>query len=146
MAGTGYDDTRKIIKDRASGYTRRLNSFVNSNYIDMSIPHAAGALYSTVEDLYRWDRALYTTTLLKKPSLDRMFTPVKSNYAYGWFVDQTENRKCIWHGGGINGFAAMLVRYPDDDATVIVLSNIETTNTMTIAKALTGLLFAEAGK
>ena len=61
MDDTGYDDTRTILKNRASGYEPSGNGFVNAGYLDMSLPYAAGSLYSTVRDLYKWDRALYWT-------------------------------------------------------------------------------------
>jgi CubicO group peptidase (beta-lactamase class C family) len=124
MANTGYDHNATVIKDRASGYQLGSKGLVNAEYIDMTIPHAAGALYSTVEDLYTWDRALYTEKVLKKSSLEKMFTAVKSNYGYGWAVEESKGRKRISHGGGINGFATMIQRFVNDDAVIIVLNNV----------------------
>ena len=83
MQNTGYDDYKRIIKNRASGYTL---FGTNADYIDMSFLSGAGALYSTVQDLYRWDQALYTDKLISKKSLDTMFTPFKDNTGYGWGV------------------------------------------------------------
>ena len=107
-----------------------------------SAPGAAGALYSTVEDMFLWDRALYTDQLLEKKYLDLMFTPNRdvpevkaaggrpqSNYGYGWQIYSrshpvTKRRtKIINHGGAINGFRAMENRLVDDDAFVIILCN-----------------------
>jgi len=65
----------------------------------MSLPYAAGSLYSTANDLYRWDRALYTDKLLGKASREKMWTPVKNDYAYGWAVGQAHQHKQIAHGG-----------------------------------------------
>ena len=76
----------------------------NCDYIDMSIPHAAGALYSTVEDLLKWDQALYTEKLVPRKSLEAMFTPFKDNYGYGWIIDKKFGRTRYAHGGGIMGF------------------------------------------
>ena len=61
---------------------------VNAMYIDMSIPHAAGALYSTVLDLLKWDRALDSEKLVSRKSLDAMFTPFKNGYGYGWAINR----------------------------------------------------------
>src|SRR5260370_36014138 len=109
----------------------------------MSLPYAAGSLYSTVRDLYRWSRSLYTDKVLSKASREKMCTPVKTNYAYGWGIAQTNNHKQISHGGGINGFSTFIGRYPDDDAVVIVLSNNERANAGAIANGLGSILFGD---
>jgi CubicO group peptidase (beta-lactamase class C family) len=124
MANTGYDHADTLLKNRATGYQIRKSAITNSDYLDMSIPYSAGALYSTVEDLYLWDRALYTEKLVKKATLEKIFTPVKSNYGYGWAIDQQNTHKRITHNGGINGFATQINRYVNDDVCVIVLDNL----------------------
>ncbi|MEA1964396.1 MAG: serine hydrolase [Candidatus Aerophobetes bacterium] len=143
MTNTGYDHHSTIIKHRASGYLLGVNGLVNADYIDMFIPYAAGALYSTVEDLYLWDRALYTEKLVSKSSLDKMFTPFKGNYGYGWFIMRAFNRKLITHGGVINGFYAYISRYADDEVCIIVLSNIENAPVDKISIDLAAIVFGE---
>ena len=143
MKNSGYDRNRYVIEKRASGYTYGPFGLENADYIDMdSSPGAAGALYSTVEDMFLWDRALYTDKLLDKKYRDLMFTPNRdvpevkaaggrphSVYGYGWQIytrthPVTKRRtKVINHGGAINGFRAMENRLVDDDAFVIVLCN-----------------------
>ncbi|MCK7490937.1 MAG: beta-lactamase family protein [Comamonadaceae bacterium] len=66
MDDTGYDHPDAILKNRASGYEFADDRLANARYIDMTIPHAAGGLTSTVDDLYKWDRALYTDKLLPR--------------------------------------------------------------------------------
>ena len=83
MNESGYDDTQTILPNRAAGYTRVPEGYRNADFLDMSLPHAAGSLYSTLGDLYRWDRSLYTEKMLTKKSLETMFTPVKNDYGYG---------------------------------------------------------------
>ncbi len=144
MEGSGYDHTETIIKNRASGYEFPADKLANASYIDMSIPHAAGALYSTVEDLYKWDRALYTDKLLSPAARTRLFTPFKGTYAYGWSIGSFAGHKTIGHGGGINGFTTDIIRFPDDDACVIVLNNFATGFTDAISAALAGYLFGQA--
>ena len=144
MRGSGYDDTGEILKNRAAGYRSTGDGFHNADYLDMSLPYAAGSLYSTVRDLYRWDRALYTDEVLSKDSREKMWTPVKNNYGYGWGIKQVRGHKQIAHGGGINGFATFIGRYPDDDAVVIVLANNERTNAGGLANGLASVLFGEA--
>jgi CubicO group peptidase (beta-lactamase class C family) len=76
----------------------------------MSIPYAAGSLYSTVEDLALWDQALYSDKLLSASSKAILFTPYKSGYAYGWFVGKRpvgqlkDSLQVMDHAGGIDGF------------------------------------------
>jgi CubicO group peptidase (beta-lactamase class C family) len=142
MVNSGYDGTM-LLSHRAAGYAfdAQSNSEINAAYIDMSVPFAAGALYSTVGDLLLWDQALYTERLLSKKSLDEMFTPFKSNYAYGWSVGKQFDRRSIAHGGDIYGFASHIARYPDDHVTVIVLTNHEGVAAGAIARDLAAIVF-----
>ena len=143
MSGTGYDDSTPILQNRASGYSHRAGHLVNASYIDMTVPHAAGALYSTVEDLYRWDQALSSGKLVSKQSMERIFMPFQHDYAYGWFVTKRKNHRTINHGGGINGFSSMIDRYPDDKLTVIVLCNFDDRPAAAVATALADLVLGE---
>ena len=142
MPDSGHDDSNLILQDSDAG-SRSMPSgeFRNADYLDMSLPYAAGSLYSTARDLARWDRALYTDKVLSKASREKMWTPVKNNYAYGWGVQPLKDHKQVSHGGGINGFSTHIARYPDDDAIVIVLSNNERANTSAIASGLADILF-----
>ena len=143
MKNSGFDMNQTVLAKRASGYTYGPFGIENAAYLSMgSAPGAAGALYSTVEDMFLWDRALYPDQLLEKKYLDLMFTPNRdvpevkaaggrpqSNYGYGWQIYSrshpvTKRRtKIINHGGAINGFRAMENRLVDDDAFVIILCN-----------------------
>ena len=143
LKDTGYDIPENIIKWRADGYVRKGDGFVNAAYMDMLIPYAAGALYSTTEDLLKWEQALYTEKLLTKKSLDEMFTPEKGTYAYGWNVGKRGNRQSISHGGGIYGFATQLSRYPDDRVTVVVLSNVQGASASAVSGNLSAIVFGE---
>jgi CubicO group peptidase (beta-lactamase class C family) len=143
MQNSGYDDTTTLLKNRAAGYQPGPGGMVNSDYIDMSLPHAAGSLYSTVRDLYRWDRAMYTEKVLSKASWGTMFTPVQRDYGYGLMLAPMANHKQIGHGGGIFGFTTYTARFPDDDAFVVVLSNFTNGNMQNIARDLAGTMFGE---
>lgn len=143
MKDSGYDHYRTILRHRASGYFPGKDGVVNAEYIDMSIPHGGGGLYSTIEDMYRWDRSLYTEKLIKKSSLDKIFTPFKNDYGYGWKIIQQFKRKCIRHAGGIEGFAAQISRYPENNACVIVLSNFQHAPVNDISRDLAAILFGE---
>ena len=125
MNDSGYDSNTAIIPHRAEGYAPSpTGGVVNADYTDMTVPFAAGALYSTTEDLLRWEKGLYGGKLLKPDSLVMMTTPFKNNYAFGLEVRTVNGHKVINHGGGIQGFNTMVAYYPDDKLEVIVLSNI----------------------
>src|SRR5687768_8808019 len=118
MTSTGYDHTDEIVKRRAHGYAPGPDGgVINASYLDMSIPFSAGALYSTVGDLYLWDQALYGEKILKKSSLDAMFTAVRNEYGYGFGVNKLFNRRLAAHGGGIEGFSTSIHRFPDERVT-----------------------------
>ena len=99
---------------------------------DLLFQYSAGGLYSSVEDLYLWDQALYGEQLIPQESLDRMFTGYartpsmdidEADYGYGWFVGKILDRPVLAHGGGMSGFTPMILRFPDEQVTVIVLRN-----------------------
>ena len=130
MTDTGYDWPATILKDRASGYSKSADGKqINAEFLDMGQPYAAGSLYSTVLDLYKWDRALYTTKVLSAQSLEAAFTPSKYDwaegikYGYGWGISQVHGHKTVGHGGGINGFNTVIWRAIEEDSVSIVLSN-----------------------
>ncbi|MBI4500477.1 MAG: serine hydrolase [Gemmatimonadetes bacterium] len=121
---SGYDSNSAIVPNRASGYAPGPNGPVNAGYIDMSIPFSAGALYSTTEDLLRWEQALFGGKLLSAASLKKMTTPFKGDYAFGLAVQSGNGRTTIAHGGGIEGFNTQMSYSPDDELTVVVLGNL----------------------
>ena len=112
----------------------------------MSIPIGAGSQYSTVGDLYRWDRALYTDRLLPRTLRDRMFARGKGDYGLGWEVGVENGRRVIEHNGDINGFGAFIARWPDHDATVIILTNTEGTKVRDMKDAIAARLFGVTKK
>ena len=143
MANTGLDRADAIIKRRARGYAPRGEEIVNAQLLDMSIPFSAGGLYSTVGDLYLWDQALYGEKLLKRASLDAMFTAVRSDYGYGFYAGKVYGRRIIEHGGSIEGFRTSIQRFPDERTTVIVLSNFEGVSASRVGRALAAIAFGE---
>jgi len=107
---------------------------------------ADGALYFTVEDLQKWDAALYTEKLLKKASLDRMWTveklndgkPNKADYGFGWGVGEVNGHRIVSHGGAWQGFTCYIARYVDDKFTVVALTNLDSGHSNP-AKIVTGV-------
>jgi CubicO group peptidase (beta-lactamase class C family) len=148
MKDTGYDHSDVVLPRRAAGYAKNGNALVNAAALDMLQPYSAGALYSTAEDLLKWDQALYTTTLLPEAAKTVMFTPFKDGYAYGWSVrgpaPATFGRRMVEHGGGINGFSTMITRVPDEQVTSIVLANVQQAPAGRVARDLLAMYFGEA--
>jgi len=147
MDDTGYDRYAEIIPRRARGYQPSPRGLMNAPYLDMSLPHAAGALYSTVDDLATWDRALYGSDLLSAELKAVMLTPGLEDYAFGWRVatepigpDDTP-RTVVTHGGGINGFGTVIVRIPEDRHLVVLLDNHGGRNLAAVQKGLVDLLY-----
>ncbi|MGK0363005.1 MAG: CubicO group peptidase (beta-lactamase class C family) [Saprospiraceae bacterium] len=151
MNDSGYDNHGDILKNRATGYEKTGNTFVNSNYLDMSIPYAAGSLYSTVEDLYLWDQALYTNKILPQKYMDLLFKPYihafgNSHYAYGWGVGKdaigntTDSISTISHGGGINGFNTNISRAISDKSLVVLLNNTGGAPLNEMTRAIRGIM------
>jgi CubicO group peptidase (beta-lactamase class C family) len=124
MKDTGYDSNSAIIPHRASGNSPGRGGIENAGFIHMTVPQGAGALYSTTEDLLKWEQGLFVDKVLKTASLDKMTALFKNNYAIGLMVETVGGHKKISHGGGIEGFNTILTYYPDDKLTVVVLANL----------------------
>ena len=136
MKDSGYDSSTTIIARRAAGYRPGPNGLVNAAYLDMSLPFSAGALYSTTEDLLRWEQALFGGKVLKPASLEKMTTPFKNDYALGVSVRQKDGRRVVEHNGGINGFNTFLAFFPESHVTVAVLGNLNGPTPESIGAAL----------
>ncbi|HXN73743.1 MAG TPA: serine hydrolase [Candidatus Acidoferrales bacterium] len=143
MKDSGYDSNSAIIMRRASGYTNGKQGIENAGFINMTVPFAAGSLYSTVEDLARWEQGLFGGKVLSAASLQKMTTPFKSNYAFGLAVSTANGHKVIEHGGGIEGFNTHLSYYPDDKLTVVVLANLNGDAPGNIAHKLASIAHGE---
>ncbi len=130
MHDTGVHMARAILKREATGYSYTKDGSEKALDWDMSRAGAAGNLYSTVEDLNKWNEALFGGELLSEESLRAAFTPVevedddgKMPYGFGWILDEYRGLKRISHGGGLPGFLSYLLRFPDHDMTIAVLHN-----------------------
>ena len=144
MKDSGYDSNSTVIMHRASGYARDAGKIVNAGFIHMSIPFSAGALYSTTEDLLKWEEGLFGGKLLSAASLQKMTTPFKENYAFGLAVAAVNGHKMISHNGGIEGFNTTLAYYPDDKLVVAVLGNLNSAAPGEIANKLAAIVHGEA--
>jgi CubicO group peptidase (beta-lactamase class C family) len=137
MNHTGFDFTDLKTTDKATGYSSDFSMPVG--IVDSSVSFAAGSIYTTVGDLYKWDQALYTNRVVNQTLLQKAFTPYKSNYGYGWQIVTAYNKKITEHGGGITGFVSFILRVPDDQICIILISNLPTFTLETIANQINGL-------
>jgi CubicO group peptidase (beta-lactamase class C family) len=126
MKDSGYDSNSDVIARRASGYAPggRGGALVNAGFVHMTIPGGAGALYSTTEDLLKWERGLFGGKVLSAASLQKMTTPFRDDYAFGLMVRTEQGRRQISHSGGIQGFNTSMAWYPESQVVVIVLANV----------------------
>jgi hypothetical protein len=94
MNNTGYDDNQTILSRRTYGYTQGIGGYISQSKGDMTIFYAAGELYSTTEDLLKWEYGLFGGKLPSQSSLRKMATPYKNDYAFGPIVTYS-NRSCV---------------------------------------------------
>lgn len=131
MSATRSTDPRPVVPSRAAGYEWVKDRYENRPVLLPAIAFSAGTIISTVEDMAKWDAALYTERLLKKSSLEQIWTPARADggalasfsYGFGWFVDSYRNHRFVQHSGGTPGFSSVIYRFTDDRLTVILLSN-----------------------
>lgn len=152
MKNSGYDNPpNKLIKNRALGYYKNGQKFRNASYINMSIAYAAGGIYSTVEDLYLWDQALYTEQLAPKKYMDLIFEKhvpfYGRHYGYGWEIGEMakgntrERVQAVNHSGVVNGFNTLITRVPADKSSIILLNNTGNADLYRMSRAISGILY-----
>ncbi len=124
-----YDTPQQIIPRRVSGNSQSPAGYVNSEYVSMTQPYAAGSLAGTVYDLAAWDNILYTDKLLKQETLALAYKPFTlnngelSHYGFGWSSMNYEGHHLVSHSGGIHGFSTHAIRDLSSQSFVVVLSN-----------------------
>lgn len=90
---------------------------------DSTVSYAAGGVWSTTGDMYKWAQAIANKKILSANSWKAMLTPHLDKYGYGVYIDSLFGKRSIAHGGGLPGFIAYLNYYPDEDVTIILLNN-----------------------
>jgi D-alanyl-D-alanine carboxypeptidase len=131
----------------AAGHMRVENGYGPARPLSMTLPYAAGALVSTVDDLARWDAAIASSRLLKPASWNKAFTPYRLpdgkevNYGYGWEIAKVQGAQMVGHGGSINGFSTYALRMPAQKLYVAVLTNSDSgpVNPAVVARKVAGL-------
>jgi CubicO group peptidase (beta-lactamase class C family) len=152
MTSTRIINEADIIPNRAAGYRLVKGELKNQEWVAPAMNTTAdGSLYFNTLDLAKWDAALYTDKLLKKSSLDLMWTPVKlkdgqtnkAGYGFAWFIENRQGHRCIHHDGAWQGFTTAIDRYVDDQLTVVALTNLAGAEPGTITKHVAELYLAD---
>lgn len=129
MKSSSYGNNRELVKNRVEAYEEDGSGYVNASYLSMTLPHAAGSLTSTVDDMLKWQNALTNNTLIKSTSLDKAINGSKLNsgehidYGYGLGEMNLKGSKGYTHSGGIFGTSTNGIYLIDEDIYVIGLSN-----------------------
>lgn len=147
MTGSGFIHDNEIIENLASPYSNHLGEKKKVQYQNTSMyVRGAGRLYSTVQDMFKWDQALYKNTLLSEQSEKAMFTAVRANYGFGWELSPItlsttkEKVRRTWHSGRGPGASAIIQRFVDDNLLVVCLSNLEVAHTWDLSIKLSRIL------
>ena len=150
LRDTGYDLAEHILAERAAGYMMKDGRWLNATRVDASVPFSAGGLYSTVEDLFKWNEALASDRLLSSDSRKQMFTVYPEaegyggqHYGYGIVITEKFGQSLWYHGGGISGFSSAIHRYPQSRITVVVIANSEGVKSWDVATGLAALLIGK---
>lgn len=141
LAATGYEHDETVIPLRARGYRFEKDGFKNAAFLAMSVPYAAGAIYSTADDLLVWLKALAAAKPISADSVALMIRDHGHGYGFGFAIQSQFARRHLVHAGGINGFSVVLSHYPDADLTLIVLANIQGAPVQKVARDLAALYF-----
>ena len=150
MTTTRIINEAALIPNRAAGYVIEKDDIENQRWVAPMINTTAdGSLYFTVLDMAKWDAALYTEKLVKRSTLDQMWTPTRLNdgkveqYGFGWGFDNVKGHRLVAHGGSWQGFTTYIARFVDDQLTVVVLTNFSASSPDTIARKIAGIYNAE---
>jgi CubicO group peptidase (beta-lactamase class C family) len=149
MKNTGHEMAGRLLPGRARGYSLLPDGAVNAPYEDKSYVTGAGSLYSTVDDLGMWIRAVKKHAVLSPKMTERLFTAYTPQYGYGWvpFEYQTRAEKGVlekfqgWgHDGACPGFLTQISLYPEQNISVIFLSNSQPAPIPTLLEQLANVL------
>lgn len=145
MKQTGMDAAGRTSPHKAMGYrsSRQTGEWEPMMHPDVALASGAGAMYTTVGDLYKWSQAVSAGTVLDTALQQAAFTPVKGSYGLGWMVNHRNGRTGMGHTGSIDGYIAYFMKYPKEDVTIVFLSNYQDTRGQQLANDLSAVVFGE---
>lgn len=145
-----YSEKKPNVPNRAVSYQKKDDIYEDVDYTPLNLIYGDGSINSTLEDLAKWDAALYTEKLVTAETLRQAFAPGKTNdgkptnYGFGWFVKNTAHGLETSHSGGWAGFRNFIVRYPEKKLTVVVLSNSAEFNPVQTAMKIARVFLGES--
>jgi CubicO group peptidase (beta-lactamase class C family) len=141
MAQTRFNNSRALVPGRATGYYSLGTAFRNVSLHSPTIAFGSSGIFSTAGDLLIWDQALHSDRVISRTSREAMFTPFLNDYAYGLRVCESFGRSQVNHSGSSQGFSSFMVRFVNENVTVIVLSNSDEANASRVGMALAAIYF-----
>ena len=144
LSNSGFEEGLAVIPSYAHGYSRDGSKLIRAKYRNINNTQASGGLYSTVEDLYKWDRVLRSDELLSQEVKDRHYSIENAPYSCGWGIAELFGRRMLGHNGETDGYKSTIMRFVDDDVCVIVLSNQEATPIGKLAVDLSAIVFGKS--
>ena len=143
MQHSGFDFAHLVNKNKATGYFSDNDEAYTKEtpVVDSSVSFAAGAIYSTVGDLFRFHEALQHGKIISKASQEAAYTPFRNRYGFGWIIDSVGGHKIVSHSGGIYGFRSNFLRVVRDDICIVLLSNTETPALEKISRKLLAAVY-----
>ena len=148
QATVAFEDGVSTVPSRAYGYSAGGDSWTRTDQSSTSAVLGDGGIYSSIDDLAKWDAALYDDRLLRKESRELAFTPATHtdnpsvDYAFGWRI----TGETLWHSGETRGFRNVIIRYPERKLTVIVLTNRNDPEPYSTALAIAQLFLPGAAR
>lgn len=152
MNSSYVGNPKNPIKDSAFGYKHDQGNYVDADYLNLTIPYAAGAIMSTVDDLLKWQNAISANTLIKKTSLEKAINPSSLNngkkipYGYGWRIGNLNGSPVIAHNGGTYGYTATGIFLPNENIYVIALSNCNCKKVQNVSRVAVKVAAIAIGK
>ena len=157
MKNSGVFNTRSSPKKLASGYTYgdigwektlagiplTAGHLKKIPLLPLNAPEGDAGIYSTVDDLYLWSKAMDGGKIVSADEVKEVFTPEKENYGFGWFIDNGFERKRARHNGMLPGYVSDFIKFPDDKITIIIFSNIDRAPLSRIARDVTAIVLGK---
>jgi CubicO group peptidase (beta-lactamase class C family) len=144
-----HDETLPEIPNRAIGYEPDGDGFVLNDYDPLNVIIGSGGIYSTLDDMFLWDQALYGESLVSKASLELAFASGTNNagesleYGFGWRIEVFQGHRVVRHGGSWVGFRTHILRIPDLQFSIVLLSNRADTNAEDFVDRVAAIYLAE---
>jgi CubicO group peptidase (beta-lactamase class C family) len=138
-----------VVENRAYGHSKTEKGFVQTDQSTTSAVLGDGGIYSSVEDLRRWDQELYENKLISPALRQQSFTPAtlldgtKTKYGFGWNIEPYKNQFSVFHTGSTRGFRNAILRFPERRLSIIILTNRNEGDPIEIAKKIADAMFAD---